>query len=341
MGVSEQLLIRRRGLMSFKPNLNDPKVLQRIAASGRAKSYYSTGDEIIIPWTDHNASYTYQYPFIVVHIGDCYDDDNVLHHNAIWLQTKYCAPNNFAFDALEDTTVDLSTEPNALEGWHYWGLTGTTYTALNLSTGDSIPTTYDSIHKCGINHLNVLKYGYNRWKDSAIRQWLNSDVAPNVGWWTAQHLGDLPVTSSMVQRAGWLYGFAQEWRSIFKPVKVQTAVSTEFASDTVDTTYDRFFIPSLEQVYGVPQAAGVEGEYWEYWKEATGLTSPSNGTSSNTNDARKIPRIDNPSGGGAGCRLRSAGYNDAWSTWKIYGQGYIFGDTVRENSYYISACVIY
>ena len=38
-------------------------------------------------------------------------------------------------------------------------------------------------------------------------------------------------------------------------------------------TYDKVFLPSLEEIYCNPQVKG-EGAYWPYWKEATGATAP-------------------------------------------------------------------
>ena len=193
---------------------------------------------------------TYYVPFAVVHFGDAYDEDGVKHENPIWLMSVYAQPEEIPFDAAEDTVVDLTSEPNALEGWYYWGLTGASYTALNLSAGTAIPDTYDSVHKCGVNSLDVLRYGYNRWKVSAYRQWLNSDAAKNENWWESQHTGDIAPTTTYTNKPGWLYGFAPEWREIFQKVKVDTAANTVTDSGVTDTTYDYFFLPSLEQMYG-------------------------------------------------------------------------------------------
>lgn len=323
-----------------------PEEIQKLVVDGKAKSTFNIGDVIYIPWTNYTPStpVVYQFPFVVVHIGDVYDQNDVLHHDALWLMAMYAEPEEIVFDAAEDTVVDLSTEPNALEGWYYWGLTGTDqYTALNLSTGDAIPTTYDSVHKCSINNLSVLRYGYNRWRDSAYRQWLNSDAAKNANWWTSQHEGDIAPTSTYTNKPGWLYGFENHWLDVIKPVKVQTACNTVTDGGMTDITYDRFFLPSLEQMYGNPQAAGVEGDYWEYWKEETGLDSPSNGSSSDTNEARKIPSVVNyPRGSAVGCRLRSAYRGGGGFVWVVSTGGYLgsYGSAnVAHRS--LPACVIY
>ena len=38
-------------------------------------------------------------------------------------------------------------------------------------------------------------------------------------------------------------------------------------------TYDKIFLPSLQEIYCSPQVSG-EGSYWPYWKERTGAKTP-------------------------------------------------------------------
>ena len=324
--------------------IQDPAALQRLAASGQAGKILEVGDIIYIPWTNYTPStpVQIQFPFVVVNIADCYDENGVKHENAVWLQAMYAQPEEIPFDAAEDTAVDLSTEPNALEGWYYWGKTGDTYTKITADVGDALPTTYDSVHKCGINDVNVLKYGYNRWKDSAYRQWLNSDAAKNANWWTSQHTGDVAPTTTYTNKPGWLYGFSQEWLDIIKPVKVQTSCNTVTDGGVTDVTYDKFFLPSLEEIYGNPQIADVEGPYWPWWKERTGLESPSNGSSSDTNDARKIPQVTQaPKGSAVSCLLRSASRGHSNVVWSVYSAGYLSSYYAYSAARAFPACVIY
>lgn len=327
----------------IKNSIDSPDILQKIVAAGHIANYLDIGDVITIPWTDNsgNSPVTYQYPFVVVNIADVYDSNNIKHENALWLMAMYGTPRDIVFDAAESTPVDLTEEPNALEGWYYWGVDGSTYTELHLSTGDPIPTTYPSVVKCGINNVSVLRYGYNRWRYSAYRQWLNSNVGKSVGWWTEQHMGDRPPSTSQNNLPGWLNGFTEDWRAVFKPVKVDTACNTGTDGGVTDTTYDIFFLPSVEQMYGVPEAPGVEGEYWPYWKEETGLDAPTNGSSSNPNDARKIPSIADPTGSAVTCRLRSTFRGSSNSVWVLAAAGYL-GDVNVANSYRVlPVCVIY
>ena len=66
---------------------------------------------------------------------------------------------------------------------------------------------------------------------------------------------------------GFLAGLAPERQDILVPVDVVTALNTQegFAEDT-ETTQDKIFLPSLEEMYITPQLADVEGVDWDYNK---------------------------------------------------------------------------
>ena len=304
--------------------------------AGKAKTKYAIGDELVGTYTYMGVSY--ECPWVVLdNDRECEWEDGTK-HPGLWLGMKYCTPEDIQFDAKEDTEVDLSTETTALEGWYYWGLTGTTYTALNLAAGATIPDTYESVHKCGINNLDVLKYGYNRWSHSAQRQWLNS--AGGVGeWWTAQHTGDL-APSQLSEKVGFMAGLPNDFLAVVKPVKVKTSCNTVTDGGVTDTTVDSFFLQSLEEVYGSPQIADIEGPYFPYWKIATGLEEPTNGSSSNTNNARKTKRVNNPAGSAALVRLRSASRGYTSYVWSVSSSGYLSSYSATTSYAALPACVI-
>ena len=112
-------------------------------------------------------------------------------------------------------------------------------------------------------------YGHNRWSTSAYRQFLNSGAAAGE-WWTPQHDYDRPPTAAQ-RRAGFLSGFDGDFLSCIQPVKVTTALNTvtDLAIGDSEDTYDKFFLPALEQMHYMPAAAG-EGASWGYWRRASG-----------------------------------------------------------------------
>ena len=191
----------------------------------------------------------------------------------------------------------------------------------------------------GMNNMQRSGYGYNRWGQSAIRQYMNSAAAAG-SWWTQKNPYDrIPDQAASVR--GMMAGFEEGFLNIIKPVKVVTALNTVSDSDigSSETTYDTFFLASLEQEYIVPQASGVEGEYWEYWKRRLGLSSPQAQGSGGTNPAH-IRYAYNAKTSAQHCRLRSAYRGNANNTWNVNTSGYASGTYAAYANRAVPACVI-
>ena len=216
-----------------------------------------------------------------------------------------------------------------------------TLTLTEGSDGASIGTISSSTKfgAAGLTNLQMAAYGYNRWSHSANRQFYNSAAAAGA-WWTPQHDTDRPPQQlSTVQ--GFMKGFDEAFLNIIKPVKVTTALNTVSDVDigASENTFDTFFLPSLEQEYIAPQASGVEGAYWPYWKERLGLSSPQVQGSGGAN-ARHIRYGFDAKTTAQYCRLRSALRGAATTTWYVGTAGYAasYGAT---NAYRgCPACVI-
>lgn len=317
-----------------------PEQLQTIAASGHADEYFQIGDIIYIDWTDNTPAtpVTYHVPHVVTHFGDVEDENGVTHSNAMWLMWMYATPQTIQFDRPEAIIAD---EETFQDGYYYYTKNAdNSFTEQTVTVGDPIPsgTTYYKHVRTGM--AGRLRYGSNDWSQSAYRQWLNS-AGGKGEWWTAQHDSDVaPDQATTVP--GFLTGYSSDWLAIFKPIKVQTALNTVCDGGVTVATYDKFFLPSLEQMYGSPQASGVEGEYWEYWKNELGLDAPTNGSSSNTNDARKIPSITAPSGAAVSVRLRSATRSLTHNVWNVATAGFLTTYYGASYAYRAQpACVIY
>lgn len=124
-----------------------------------------------------------------------------------------------------------------------------------------------------LNGLHPVGYGDNRWYKSAYRQYLNSD-APAKKWWQPQDEWDMkPDQADTVP--GFLAGFSDDFKSALTRVKVVTYGNTVADDGSAVVTYDKIFLPSLEEIYCLPNVQG-EGTYWPYWKERTGAKTPQN-----------------------------------------------------------------
>jgi len=122
-----------------------------------------------------------------------------------------------------------------------------------------------------LNGLHPVGCGDNRWYKSAYRQYLNSDAAAG-GWWTPQDEWDMkPDQADTVP--GFLAGFSDDFKNALTRVKVVTYGNNVTDDGSAVVTYDKIFLPSLEEIYCSPQVNG-EGTYWPYWKERTGAKTP-------------------------------------------------------------------
>ena len=114
-----------------------------------------------------------------------------------------------------------------------------------------------------LNAIARVVYGCERWSQSAIRQYLNSEA--NAGaWWTPQNNWDRPSTVARTLR-GWLAGCTAEFLNILQPVPVVTALNQFDGSAGTETTTDRVFLRSLNESYIDPQSAD-EGVVWDYYQ---------------------------------------------------------------------------
>ena len=333
--INEQIRLRNDMLREFavKYKKTTWDGIQEQVKTGHASDYWNIGDLLTCNYVATNET-VYEFPWAVAGFKDVYWPGDSVPHPGMILQAVYGTLESIPFDAPENTVVD-PTETEALDGWYYWGLTGSTYTALNLATGDAIPHgSYDSIRKCGVNNLDVVRYGYNRYLYCAQRQWLNSDALAG-NWWESQHLGDV-APSQVASYNGFMHGLDEDFLAVINPVRIEVAANTVTDEGVTDVMYDRFFLPSVEEMYGSPQKADVEGPYFPYWQEKTGLSAPSN----NTNAGRIIYALENHNSA-QNCRLRSAHRGYSYNAWYVYTAGQLSYNGGAYGAYRAApACVI-
>lgn len=191
----------------------------------------------------------------------------------------------------------------------------------------------------GVNNLQRAGYGYNRWAMSAMRQYLNSADAKGV-WWAPKNPFDR-APQQLATLDGFMSGFDNEFLQAIGKIKVTTALNTISDTDigASEDVYDKFFLASLEQEYIVPQAAGVEGAYWPYWKDRLELDSPQAQGGAGTN-ANHIRYAYDAKSSAPTCRLRSAYRGYANLTWFVYASGYATNGYAAYANRGCPACVI-
>ena len=312
------------------------KDIAEIVKAGLAKKIFAVGDQIICPWTDIVSGKTYDFVWDIVHMGDV-ELESGKTVPGMYLQSHYATLSSIQFDHPEN---EPATEETAQEGLYYYGYDGSTYTYLStLTTGDIIPySDYTAIYHSEIKDTsaNICRYGYNRWSHSAYRQYLNSTAGVNE-WWSPQHAGDV-APDQLKTVPGFLSGFDKEFLSVINPIKVTTALNTVTDSGLgqAEDTYDLMFLPGLEQLYIKPQLSG-EGEYWDYWKMATGASEPQ--AAGGTYAERITYAIENKTSPQNVC-LRSAYRGTAYHAWSVNSSGSVYNHYAYNAYRCAPACVI-
>lgn len=243
-----------------------------------------------------------------------------------------------AMDAGDQLYINFGTnydnDPTAGRAWNVYAKGSTTSKQNGTTSKGTEGTSLGTIGATSaqkpegqLNAIALAVYGSGRWSQSAMRQWLNSEAAAGA-WWTPQNDWDRPPAEAATLR-GFLAGCTADFLSILEPVEVVTALNTVEGYDTDrETTIDRIFLPSLEQMYINPQLSGAEGEYWDYYKElAEEAGLPGKFQRYQTYPILITYSVDAHSSA-VHIRVRSAIRGGANNTWLVYASGTV------NNAYY-------
>ena len=138
------------------------------------------------------------------------------------------------------------------------------------SGGTSLGTMLLSARSNNLNSMQEAGYGWNRWKYSAARQWLNSD-RPKGKWWTKQDDWDI-APDQLATKDGFLCGLPADMVAVLKPIKAITLANTVNDGGATDVTYDKVFLASMSQMN--VNMSKEEGTVHEYWQRRTGSSKP-------------------------------------------------------------------
>lgn len=200
-----------------------------------------------------------------------------------------------------------------------YGKDGTTLNeTVNVTVGSggtNLGTIQDDRRSGNLNSVQEMAYGWNRWKTSALRQWLNSNK-PKGQWWTPQDAWDI-CPDQLASKDGFLCGMPEQMLNSLKKVKVSTFANTVNDEGVEDITYDYVTLPSLSQMFFKPQATG-EGDVHTYWKRRSGRTTPCELRKDYPNMVEySVANKTSPKS----VRLRSAAREYACFTWHVSTSG--------------------
>ncbi len=202
--------------------------------------------------------------------------------------------------------------------------------------GTSLGTMAYNTRNGQLNSIQEMAYGHNRWRDSALRQYLNSDKTKG-NWWTAQDEWDI-APDQLATKDGFLCGMDAEMLENILPIKTITYVNTvqDGTEESYDITYDKVSLISLEQMYVDPQHGG-EGEVHDYWKAVNGTSTP--WQRGQSYDVLRHYAVENPSAVQR-IRLRSANRNVAYYTFGISSSGSIASNHTNNAHWFCPLVVV-
>ena len=189
-------------------------------------------------------------------------------------------------------------------------------------SGTDLGTLQSQTRQGNLNCAQETVWGWNEWFASAHRQYLNSDQGKGL-WWTPYDGWDV-APPALDTYAGFLTGVPEEMLEAIQPVRVRTYLNNADAtaySKQYEDTVDRFFLPSMNQMYANPQVAD-EGESWDYWKALATATIGTKWAQGGTYPQLRSFAIENRASAQF-VRWRSAGRGYSNLTWHCYSSGYV------------------
>ena len=129
-----------------------------------------------------------------------------------------------------------------------------------------------------LNHIQRAIMGYNRWTQSGLRQWLNSDAAAS-SWWTPQNIFDRPPSNST--SAGFLSVVDDELRAVIGNVTKRSALNIVVDGGGYEDSEELMFLLSRSELYGGLENNINEGEPYPYYANYSDLSAPGTAADSN------------------------------------------------------------
>ena len=123
-----------------------------------------------------------------------------------------------------------------------------------------------------INHITRARYGANNWKESAMRQWLNTDALVNK-WQTQQNRYQRPCTY-LTKQNGFMSWFNSDFVGVIKETNHLNRTNRVYDSLGVKTPYstnDKFFLLSQEEVGFNSEDDIICGTCFDYYVDAENI----------------------------------------------------------------------
>ena len=275
--------------------------VQKIVRAGMASKIFSIGDQL----TCQRGNDTLVWDIIGID-HDTPADPQFTH--SLTLQLHDCFPTTMQFDAPEalyycESALAAGTYHFAYSGTDYQfttsaeiaegsqlilGFTSDVPSAITVASTKGGAVSEGSIEvsagsggtELATNDISRARFGSNNYKESAIRQWLNSSAAAG-SVWTPQTDFDRPP-SWAASTAGFMNGMDADFLAVIGKTHIVVARNTVCDGGGYDETDDYFFLPSKSEIYGGVEVSGVdEGTAYPYYADYSDLSAAGAGADSN------------------------------------------------------------
>lgn len=152
-----------------------------------------------------------------------------------------------------------------------------TATITEGSEGTAFGKTNGSV--ANVNHIQRAITGSNNYKESALRQWLNSDGAAGT-FWTPQTVFDRPP-SWETNTAGFINGLDADFLAVISDTTYDVGLNNVTDGGGKETLTDKFVLLSRDEIYAGSEGGVTQGEPLPYFSEFSDHNSPSTAADSN------------------------------------------------------------
>lgn len=144
---------------------------------------------------------------------------------------------------------------------------------MTVGTGGTGLGDLDDTVQTNMNSCQRALIGSNNYKESAIRQWLNSDKAAG-SVWVPQTKFDRPPSSAS-NTAGWENDLDSDFLAVLGKTHIVVSRNTVTDGGGYDEMDDYFFLLSRREAYmGNEVGDVIEGEPYPYYSDHSGLSAP-------------------------------------------------------------------
>ena len=163
---------------------------------------------------------------------------------------------------------------------------GNSYTPIETaamsqgSSGTDLGSITTNTTSASMNCMQRALLGSNNYKESAIRQWLNSNKAAGSVWTPMTKFDRPPSWVSSLK--GWMNGIDSDFLNVIGKTTINVSRNTVSDGGGYDTLKDKFFLLSRENVFAGREISGVdEGGAYPYYSNYSDHGSASTGADSN------------------------------------------------------------